>query len=144
MEPIDAVCRVPSGGWPKALLRLELLADLKFNEAVYEVACASRLERRGVVATYDGNILAAWPHQEIHEIRDTYYRMRDNRVEVADPNIRWTASRKEWVCIGIVNETMTRAEAMDNFAIAGDELDSWMMRYSRHGQDGLKALVVRA
>jgi hypothetical protein len=81
MEPLDPVRKVPEGGWPRALLRVDLLPDMKLRMAIYEVACASRHYWRGVVTDFEGTLLVAWPHQSVDEIARTYQRLRAETVQ---------------------------------------------------------------
>ena len=75
-EPIDQPLRCPTGGWPKASLRLDLPGDLKPELAFYELAGLSRRWRIGVVAEVHGVELFAFPHQTVDEIARTWLRFR--------------------------------------------------------------------
>lgn len=82
-EPADPVVREPLGGWPRALLRLELMdsaaVPLSREEAFYEVACASRTFRRGVVAMWREQEIIGFPHQSVDEIARSHLRVRRMR-----------------------------------------------------------------
>lgn len=86
-EPADPVVREPLGGWPRALLRLELMdsaaVPLSLEEAFYEVACASRIYRRGVVASWRSQEILGFPHQTVDEIARSHMRVRRMQREAA-------------------------------------------------------------
>jgi hypothetical protein len=140
MEPIDPPLRVPTGGWPKAMLRLELTTPCTRDEAVYELACLSRQQRRGCVAHFNGIDLFAWPHQSVSEIGRTYDRLRDSLKAGGLPPIiveRWTPLRKLEVLNAISSGAMQRTTALQMYGLSEEEMQSWETGLHTRGIDGL-------
>lgn len=117
MEPIDPVRRVPSGGWPKALYRLELLPDLIFPAAVYEAACAARSLHRGVVVDWQGAPLIAFPHQSVDEIARTYQRLKAESLDALGFTVEMgtapTPALLRWIARGLEQGLITPGQASD-------------------------------
>lgn len=56
---------------------------------------------------------------------------------------RWVARDKEEVVRQIILKKITAEEAMAQYEISEDELETWVLRYRQHGQEGLKATKVQ-
>lgn len=139
-EPIDPTLRVPVGGWPKAMLRVDLTHPCTRDEAIYEVACLSRQERRGVVAHYNGVDIWAFPHQHTDEIGRTFDRLRDSLKSGGLPPIiveRWTPARKAEVLNAIASGAMQRETAIQVYGLSDEELNGWQDGYHARGLEGL-------
>lgn len=63
--------------------------------------------------------------------------MGDSRRSVATQ--RWTAARKEIVVTRILKGKVDREAAMAAHGLTAEELDSWIERFQRFGQEGLQA-----
>ena len=51
---------------------------------------------------------------------------------------RWVASRKATVAEAVQYGLLSRAEAMERYALTDEELDSWLDAIERHGRHALK------
>jgi hypothetical protein len=153
-EPILPTSPVPQGGWPRSLMRLHLAFDCPIAEAIYEVACASRQFRRGVVMDIGGQDLFAYPHQSCDEVARTWARLNrqpesqpmtettDTQAEA--PIKRWTALRKATLVADIALGRTSAAEACERHGLSQEELGGWMDGYHEHGLRGLMATKVQA
>ncbi|MCL3883624.1 DUF1153 domain-containing protein [Marivita sp. GX14005] len=56
---------------------------------------------------------------------------------------RWVASRKAVVVDAVVNDLISKAEAMERYDLSEEELESWITAARRHGREGLKATSVQ-
>ena len=56
---------------------------------------------------------------------------------------RWVASRKALVVKAVEFALMTRAEALERFALSDEEFDSWQRAAMAHGLDGLKVTTLQ-
>lgn len=141
MEPIDGPVRVPEGGWPRALQRMDLLPGIKLDVAIYEIAGASRRLHRGVVADFIGVPLVAFPHQTTDEVAATYGRLREAMYAFDREGVpeRWSSARKAWICAGVMSGATSPAEIDERFGIGSDELAEWLKRFSTFGLPGLSA-----
>lgn len=149
-EPIEPVCGVPQGGWPRALMRLELGLECPIAEAIYEVCRASRQFRRGVVMTINGMDLFAFPHQSCDEVARTWHRL--NTPPVAPPKlapapvsqtVRWTPLRKVTLVSDIALGRTTFVEACKAHNLTAEELNSWIDGFQAHGLAGVMATKVQ-
>lgn len=52
---------------------------------------------------------------------------------------RWVASRKAAVVRAITAGLISRAEAIERYALTEEEVDSWLLAVARHGEKALKA-----
>lgn len=52
---------------------------------------------------------------------------------------RWVASRKAAVVKAITAGLISRAEAIERYALTEEEIDSWLLAVARHGEKALKA-----
>ena len=58
-------------------------------------------------------------------------------------NGRWVARDKEEIVRLITLRKLTPEEAMSRYAITEEELESWVIRYKRHGRVGLAATKIQ-
>lgn len=137
-EPIEPMVPTPRGGWPKALIRLELMPPLSLDDACRECAVMSRNQRRGVIANYSGSMLMAFPHQSVDEIARTWKRMFEMAGGARMASDRWTFARKAWVCLGVDTGMLTESQACVTFDLSVEELTSWLVAYRANGPEGLK------
>ena len=56
---------------------------------------------------------------------------------------RWVASRKALVVKAVEHGLMTRAEALERYALSDEEFDSWQRAVMAHGLDGLKVTALQ-
>lgn len=147
-EPCEPTVPVSAGGWPRALIRLELGMDCPISEAIYEVARASRQFRRGVVMAVNGNDLFAFPHQSCDEIARTWHRLTLVKTEapsaVKDAIVRWTPLRKVVLVTDIALGRTTFEEACERHEITSEELQGWIDGYHEHGLQGVMATKIQA
>ena len=62
------------------------------------------------------------------------------RADLPPPDTcRWVASRKAAVVRAVTVGLITRAEAIDRYALTEEEIDSWLSAVARHGENALKA-----
>jgi hypothetical protein len=146
-EPIEATVAVPAGGWPRALIRLELGMDCPICEAIYEVARASRQFRRGVVMEVNGTDLFAFPHQSCDEIARTWRRLTaPPPVPPETPRnvVRWTPLRKAVLAADIALNRISFDDACTRHELSPEELQGWIDGYQAHGLDGVKVGKIQA
>jgi hypothetical protein len=154
-EPIDAPLHYPGGGWPKALVRIEFAGRDKIDRerAAYEVACASRALRRGVVVEVGGVEMIGYPHQTADEIARAYLGLRTAsrdarmvfeggamaRLESLADHGRWTMTRKLAVLALVAMGQMTPDQVHRRYAVDAAELESWALLVAANGAEGLMA-----
>ena len=56
---------------------------------------------------------------------------------------RWVASRKAVVVDAVLNNLITRTEAISRYGLSEEELDGWIGAAERHGRDALKATAAQ-
>ena len=62
------------------------------------------------------------------------------RADLPDPKTRrWVASRKASVVRAVEGGLISRKEALEIYALSGEELDSWAQAIASHGEVALKA-----
>ena len=148
-EPIDPILRTPMGGWSKAAIRLDLVGVETLAEAAYHLAGLARASRIGVVATFQGRDLYAYPHQSTAEIERGFQRMREmeaaGNAKGLEPKVdRWTALRKAAMVIAIAEGWVQRIDVLATYGVSDEELASWERRMQAFGQDGLKSKKLQA
>jgi hypothetical protein len=62
------------------------------------------------------------------------------RADLPPPDTcRWVASRKAAVVRAVTAGLITRAEAIDRYALSEEEIDGWLAAVAQHGEKALKA-----
>jgi len=61
----------------------------------------------------------------------------------AEDTRRWVASRKAAVVRAVLGGLITRAEALDRYALSEDELDGWLRAIHVHGVRALRATAAQ-
>lgn len=56
---------------------------------------------------------------------------------------RWVASRKAAVVKAVEFGLITRDQALAKYQLSDEELDAWIEAVERHGEDALKATLVK-
>ena len=56
---------------------------------------------------------------------------------------RWVASRKATVVRAVEHGLMTRAAALERYALSDEEFDAWCKAVGSHGLDGLKVTALQ-
>lgn len=56
---------------------------------------------------------------------------------------RWVASRKLAVVRGVAYGLITRQEAMQTYALSGEEFDAWVTAVSSRGEKALKVTALK-
>jgi hypothetical protein len=56
---------------------------------------------------------------------------------------RWVASRKAVVIKAVTHGLITRAEALERYALSEEELEEWEAAMSQHGEAALKATALQ-
>ncbi|SEM06604.1 Protein of unknown function [Roseovarius azorensis] len=57
---------------------------------------------------------------------------------------RWVASRKLAVVRGVAYGLISRAEALELYALSDEEFDTWIRAASRHGEAALKVTSLKS
>ena len=66
-----------------------------------------------------------------------------SETELPPPNTRrWTFRRKAAVLQALRNGVLTIEEAVERYALSGEEIRAWQRDFERHGLYGLRALRV--
>jgi len=66
------------------------------------------------------------------------------RADLPDPNTRrWVASRKAAVVRAVEGGLISRKEALEIYALSGEELDAWTEAVASHGEAALKATALQ-
>lgn len=66
------------------------------------------------------------------------------RADLPDKSTsRWVASRKEVLVSAVSAGLISRAQALEDYAVSEEEFSSWEMALKRHGQGALKATAVQ-
>ena len=66
------------------------------------------------------------------------------RADLPDPRTRrWVASRKAAVVRAVESGLISRREALEIYALSGEELDGWTEAVARHGEAALKATALQ-
>jgi hypothetical protein len=66
------------------------------------------------------------------------------RADLPDPKTRrWVASRKASVVRAVAGGLISRKEALEIYALSGEELDSWAQAVASHGEAALKATALQ-
>jgi hypothetical protein len=66
------------------------------------------------------------------------------RADLPDPKTRrWVASRKAAVVRAVQGGLISRREALEHYALSGEELDAWTDAVIRHGEAALKATALQ-
>ena len=148
-EPIDPIVRAPMGGWSKAALRLELVGVETLYDAAYHLAGLARASRMGVVATFQGRDLYAYPHQTTAEIQNGFARMRQmedaGSMKGLEPTVaRWTAARKFALVFAVREGLIARFDVQATYGVSDEELAGWERRTAAFGCDGLKSTKLQA
>lgn len=58
--------------------------------------------------------------------------------------VRWVASRKLAVVRGVLYGLLTQSEACKRYQLSEEEFGEWVRAVSLHGEDALKATMVKA
>jgi len=67
-----------------------------------------------------------------------------SRADLPRPDTRrWVASRKAVVVRAVVYGLITRAEAMERYALSDEEFDLWIKAVERFGDDALKVTALQ-
>jgi hypothetical protein len=67
-----------------------------------------------------------------------------SRADLPPPETRrWVASRKAIVVRAVTSGLMTRAEAMDRYALSDEELALWFGAVEQHGEVALKVTTIQ-
>ena len=70
--------------------------------------------------------------------------MHLKRADLPPPETRrWVASRKAIVVRAVTSGLMTRAEAMDRYALSDEELALWFGAVEQHGEVALKVTTIQ-
>jgi hypothetical protein len=67
-----------------------------------------------------------------------------SRADLPPPETRrWVASRKAVVVRAVTSGLITRAEAMDRYALSDEELSFWFGAVEQHGEGALKVTTIQ-
>lgn len=56
---------------------------------------------------------------------------------------RWVASRKAIVVKAVVHGLLSREEALERYALSGEEFDLWCKAVEAHGEQALKVTAIQ-
>ncbi|MFY9210677.1 MAG: DUF1153 domain-containing protein [Aestuariivita sp.] len=56
---------------------------------------------------------------------------------------RWVASRKARVVRGVLYGLITQEDALARYGISPDEFQEWLVAVSEHGEEALKATMIK-
>lgn len=66
------------------------------------------------------------------------------RADLPPPETRrWVASRKGAVVKAVAFGLLSREQALDRYQLSEEELDAWIAAVERHGEDALKATLIK-
>ena len=57
--------------------------------------------------------------------------------------LRWVASRKASVVRAVTHGLISREEALQRYALSGEEFDEWARAIAAHGEAGLKVTALQ-
>jgi hypothetical protein len=67
-----------------------------------------------------------------------------SRADLPPPDTRrWVASRKAVVVRAVVHGLITRAEALERYALSEEEFDLWQRAVATHGEAALKVTAIQ-
>jgi hypothetical protein len=67
-----------------------------------------------------------------------------SRADLPAPDTRrWVASRKAIVVKAVVHGLLTRAEALERYALSEEEFEIWKQAVEKHGEQALKVTAIQ-
>lgn len=67
-----------------------------------------------------------------------------SRADLPPPDTRrWVASRKAVVVRAVLHGLISRAEAIERYALSEEEFDLWLTAVEKHGEEALKVTRLR-